>query len=54
MNYRKQKKFYSKLLRKCQGTLNGNPLNATANGQVKYILNLLAKLKQNKKLKAKK
>lgn len=48
MNYRKQKKFWTKLRDKLDETLNSNPLNAVANSEYKYVIAQLKILKAKK------
>jgi len=48
MNYRKRKKFWTKLLKQLADILTGNPFNAVANSEYKYVLAQLNILKEQK------
>ena len=53
MNYRKRKKYWTTMLRKLNDKLDasGNPFNAVLNGQIKYCLDNLRVLKNEKRTK---
>jgi hypothetical protein len=49
MNYRKQKKQWTRRAAWCAEALEGNPLNMVANQEYKFALRILASLKGLKK-----
>ena len=48
MNYRKQKKFWTKIRAKLDNILDSNPFNAVANSEYQYVLAQLKRLKEKK------
>lgn len=51
MNYRKRKKFWTKILDKLSIRLRRNPLDARACSQFNYVLKQLKELKNDKRAK---